>query len=89
MAKKIKNKVIGIKDLTKYVVFSIVVLLIYSITAIVFQAVTGNELSSTLTTCLFGCFGGEILACALIKIFKLKEERKDDGFTDSEYDDGR
>ena len=64
------------RSLTKYVVFSIALLLIYSVAEFVFVAKTGNS-HDTLTTCVFACFGGEVLSCALIKIFKLKEENKD------------
>ena len=54
-----------------YVIFSIAVLLIYTCVALwaSFRGVTND----TLTTCVFGVWGGEILSCALIKIFKLKE----------------
>lgn len=59
--------------LSSYVVFSITILLIY--TAIELVLVSLTEMShDTLTTCFYSVFGGEILACALIKIFKLKEE---------------
>lgn len=71
MLKKIKEA----PSLTKYVVFSIALLLVYSVTEFIFAVVT--EIShDTLTTCIFAAFGGEILSCALIKIFKLKEEEK-------------
>lgn len=63
-------------SLTKYVIFSIAVLLVYYIVEFIFSAITGME-RSTLTTCITGVFGGEVLSCALIKIFKLKEENKD------------
>lgn len=59
-------------SLTLYVVFSIAVLIIYTITEQVLSTVTGIS-HDTLTTCFYSCFGGEILCCALIKIFKLKE----------------
>ena len=59
--------------LSSYVVFSITILLIYTAVELVLVSLT--ELShDTLTTCFYSVFGGEILACALIKIFKLKEE---------------
>lgn len=58
--------------LTLYVVFSIAVLLIYTIVEQILSATTGIS-HDTLTVSVFACFGGEILACALIKIFKLKE----------------
>lgn len=62
------------RSLTKFVVFSLVMIILYTITAIVYQWVSGQELSSTLTTCYFACFSGEVLSASLIKIFKLKEE---------------
>ena len=59
--------------LSSYVVFSITILLIYTAVELVLVSLT--EMShDTLTTCFYSVFGGEILACALIKIFKLKEE---------------
>lgn len=58
-------------SLTKFIVFSFAVILIYSVAE--FFAKTQHD---TLTTCLYACFGGEVLACALIKVFKLKEEDK-------------
>lgn len=59
--------------LTKYVIFSIFILIAYTVTELIITTNTGTE-HSTLTTCLFATFGGEILTCALIKIFKLKNE---------------
>lgn len=64
-------------SLTLYVVFSIAVLLVYTIVEQILSSVTGIS-HDTLTTCFYACFGGEILCCALIKIFKLKEG-KDEG----------
>lgn len=66
-----------IPSLTKYVMFSIGVLLLYSMAEFTF-AITADTAHDTLTTCFFGCFGGEILACALIKIFKLREENQNE-----------
>lgn len=60
-------------SLTLYVVFSILVLLVYTIVEQVLSTITGIS-HDTLTTCVYAAFGGEILACALIKIFKLKTE---------------
>ena len=64
-------------SLTLYVVFSIMCLIIYTIVEQILSAVTGLS-NDALTTCFFACFGGEILMCGLIKIFKLKEERSND-----------
>ena len=69
MMKKITNE-----TLLKFIVFSFVMVTIYTIVAILFQVFTHEELSSTLTTCYFAVFGGEVLSCALIKIFKLRKE---------------
>lgn len=58
-------------SLTRFIVFSFVVILIYTVAE--FFTKTQHD---TLTTCLYACFGGEVLSCALIKVFKLKEEDK-------------
>lgn len=58
-------------SLDRYVVFSIAMLIIYTIVAI-WASFKGVQYD-TLTTCFYACFGGEILSCALIKIYKLKE----------------
>ena len=94
-----KHKLNG---LDKYVIFSISMLLIFTIAEIVTSFFTGTH--DTLTTCFFGCFGGEILSCALIKVFKLKGKSHDavetvgdnggdllprcDGFDSNSNDDG-
>ena len=65
-----------LKGLDKYVIFCFVSIIIYTIAQTVVTIRTGVE-SSTLTTCFFSVFGGEILLCALIKRFKLKEEPKE------------
>jgi hypothetical protein len=62
------------QSLTKYVIFSIAMIIIYSIAEFTFTLITESS-HDTLTTCFYACFGGEILSCALIKIFKLKEEQ--------------
>ena len=59
-------------DLDKYVIFSISVLLIYTIVELILSTKTGIS-HDTVTTAFFSCFGGEILSCALIKVFKLKD----------------
>lgn len=71
---KTKKKVHGL-DL--YVIFSISALIVYTITSQIL-AVRTMMTMDTLTTCFFAFFGGEIVTCALIKIFKLKDEKKED-----------
>lgn len=60
--------------LSSYVVFSITVLLIYTVVSLILS-VFGIQ-NDTLTTCVFSTFGGECLTCGLIKIFKLHKEVK-------------
>lgn len=60
-----------IPDLDKYIIFSFGVMIVYSIFEFVFSTITGIS-HDTLTTCLYGAFGGELLLCAVIKRFKLK-----------------
>lgn len=60
------------KALDSYVIFSIAILLIFTIAQSLITAITGVE-QSTLITCFFACFGGELFLCAMIKRLKLKE----------------
>lgn len=59
--------------LEHYVIFSLAMVIIMTIAVLTIQIVTGADLSA-----IYGIwctiFGGEILSCALIKIFKLKEQ---------------
>ncbi len=48
-------------------------LIAYTIAEMLLSSVCGIS-NDTLTTCFFGVFGGEVLMCALIKIFKLRGE---------------
>ena len=75
---KIKNALLNGRALTKFILFSFTMTIIYTIIAIVFQAVTGNPISDTLTTCYFAVYGGEVLSGALSKVFKLKEENNNE-----------
>lgn len=62
------------ETLLKFIIISFVMVTVYTAVAIVFQMITHEELSTTLTTCFFSVWGGEVLMCALIKIFKLRRE---------------
>ena len=64
-------------SLTKYVVFSITVLLVYVVAEMIVSTVTGVS-HPDLSTLIGSTFGGEILFCALIKIFKLKGENNNE-----------
>ena len=59
--------------LLKFIILSYLNVTIYTVVAILFQFFTHEEISSTLTTCFMAAWGGEVLCCALIKVFKLKE----------------
>lgn len=61
-----------LSSLDKYVIFSLANIVIFTLIAIVYQWVSGQELSSTLVTCFFSCFGGELLLLAMIKRLKLR-----------------
>lgn len=68
------NKKIGtLKDLTKYVIFSIAVVILYTIVEFVVSTITGFS-HDVLTGCVYGFFAGEIVLCGMIKIFKLRRE---------------
>lgn len=68
--KRIQDKK-KLSALDKYVIFSFACLIIFTVTEIVIQAVTGSA-QDTLITCFFSAFGGELLLCAMIKRLKLK-----------------
>lgn len=63
------------RSLTRYVVFSIMMLLIYTSIALYFLWLE-KPLDPDLTSGVFQFFGGEIVICGLIKLFKLKGERQ-------------
>ena len=72
---KIKSKFKNIKALDIYVTFSILSLVVYTIISQLL-AIYYSVILDTLTTCFFGFFGGEIVTCGLIKIFKLRDKEK-------------
>jgi hypothetical protein len=57
------------------VLLSIVAIISYTIAAILLQKYTMIELSPTLTTCVYGFFGTELLGLAGIKIFDTKYQQ--------------
>lgn len=74
-----KNK--KLSDLDKYVRLCLSSIIIYTIVAVIIQTFTEQELSTTLTTCFFAFFGGEVFLLAMIKKLKLKEGKKNDEFS--------
>lgn len=77
MIKKLRS----LHGLDLYVVFSIACMIVYTIVSQIVAVMTGMTMD-TLTTCFFGFFGGEIVTCALIKIFKLKDKKNEGGGLD-------
>lgn len=86
--KRLQNKLIKrnaplkekkLSALDKYVIFSFVMIIIFTVIALIYQFTTDNELSSTLIMSFYGVFGGELLMLAMIKRLKLKK-----GDTDNE-----
>lgn len=73
MVKKPTKK--KLKDLDKYLIISISILLVYTIVVLIIFAVTGAE-PGVLTGCVFAAFAGEIWACAWIKKLKLQKEKE-------------
>lgn len=65
-----------VSDLDRYLIFCFTVIVLYTITGIIFQWITEMELSTALTVGVYGFFGGEITLLAMIK--KLKLKRGDD-----------
>lgn len=51
------------------VLLCIVAIISYTVAAILLQKYTSMEISSTLTTCVYGFFGTELLGMAGIRIF--------------------
>ena len=69
------------------VLLSIVAIISYTIAAILFQKYTMTELSPTLTTCVYGFFGTELLGLAGIKIFDTKYQQIESNVTENIIDD--
>jgi len=69
-----------LNKLDKYIIFSIIVLLIYTITSIILFIIKDIEMS-TLTPYVYGTFGGEFFLAALIKVFNIRNETRN-GFQD-------
>ena len=62
-----------LNDLDKYIIFSFVVMLLYTVAEFITSTVTGVS-HETLTVSLYGAFGGELLITALLKKWKIRRE---------------
>lgn len=65
------------------VLLSIVAIIAYTVAAILLQKYTMMELSPTLTTCVYGFFGTELLGLAGIKIFDTKYQQIESGVSEN------
>lgn len=72
-----KGAIKHLPSLTKYVVFSIAFVILYTIVNIVL-ACNGIAISDELTRCVYGFFAGEVVTCGLMMIFKIRENSKQD-----------
>ena len=61
-----------LNKLDRYLIFSIIVLLVYTVAEMTVSSLTGSD-HSTLTTCVFSAFGGEFFFAGLIKIFNIRK----------------
>lgn len=77
-SRRLQRKSKKMPALDRYVIFALTALIIFTITAIVYQFVAQQELSSTLITCFFAAFGGELLMLCMIKRLKLKKGDTDE-----------
>lgn len=59
--------------LAHFVIFSISVVIIYTIVVTILKVIFDTDFSSELAS-ICQVFGGEILVCALIKIFKIRRD---------------
>ena len=75
------------KSLTKYLVFSFAVVLLYTVAELILSTVTGIT-HDTVTTCLYAFFGTEVGACACIKITGRKTEDTFDTLDINKEDEG-
>lgn len=62
--------------LTKFIVFSVSVVLIYTICEFIYSIRTGIS-HDTLSTCVYAFFGTELASCTLIKVFNILKIKGD------------
>lgn len=69
------KKINSMKTLSKFVLFSMTMIILYTIAELTISICTG-QLHDQLTTCIFMFFGTEIAMSGFLKIFKIREERE-------------
>lgn len=72
-----ENETTQLSSLTLYVVFSIFMCILFTIIVLIMSGFS-KSVPDVLITCFYALFGGEIVMCALVKIFKLKYENKEE-----------
>lgn len=65
----------SMKTLSKFVLFSMTMIILYTIAELTISFFTGQN-HDQLTTCVFMFFGTEIAMSGFLKIFKIREERE-------------
>ena len=76
------SKIKKLAKLTKFLLGSIAIILIYSILEFIYSIRTGMS-HDTLTTCIFAFFGTELASCTLVKIFNIIKEKGENNDNDS------
>lgn len=61
-----------ISKLSKYIIFSFAMVIIFTIVVTILTAITEKDYS-TIYSVFCGIFGGETLGCAIIKCFNIKK----------------
>lgn len=64
-------------SLTKYVAFSISVVIVYTVAEMIVSTMSGVS-HDVLSGCVYGFFAGEVAITGLIKIFKLRAESREE-----------
>ena len=72
MKKVIENT----KSLTIFVGACLVLVILYIITAVAVQVITGQPLSDSLTAGTFALFGSELAVTGFIKVAKIRKENE-------------
>ena len=62
-----------LNKLDKYIIFSLIFLVTYTIIEQYLTVKTGFE-RSTLSTCVHSTFGGELLGCVILKVANIRHE---------------
>lgn len=84
MARISKSKKVKIAKLTRFLLASIAIIIIYSVLEFIYSIKTGMS-HDTLTTCMFAFFGTELASCTLVKIFNIIKEKGENNDNNNFY----